>query len=216
MAMPQPSRRRSPENLYHRYHFTYDQESGSYICTQGQRVRLSGVQRSGKGIARRYRGSAPICRPCPAFGVCTKDGLRGRALIVSTYDDALYRHRAWMSTDEARDIYKLRKQLVEPVFGIVKEQQGARQDDCKVFSNPLVVSLSNQQRIPSARPSTSSGPMVWVLKGLCNRPGEPGRAIAYEIFWLAVGSIDILRRRFLAHLPSHREILAADHPKICC
>ena len=31
-----------------------------------------------------------------------------------------------MSTDEARNVYKLRKQLVEPVFGIVKEQQGAR------------------------------------------------------------------------------------------
>lgn len=126
VAMPQPSRRRSPENLYHRYHFTYDQESDSYICSQGQRLRFSGVQRSGEGMARRYRGSAPICRSCPAFGVCTKDGLRGRALIVSTYDDALYRHRVWMSTDEARDIYKLTKQLVEPVFGIVKEQQGAR------------------------------------------------------------------------------------------
>ena len=31
-----------------------------------------------------------------------------------------------MSTSAAREAYKLRKQLVEPVFGIIKEQQGAR------------------------------------------------------------------------------------------
>ena len=31
-----------------------------------------------------------------------------------------------MRTDEAKEEYKLRKQLVEPVFGIIKEQQQAR------------------------------------------------------------------------------------------
>ena len=38
----------------------------------------------------------------------------------------LRRHRAWMSTSAAKEAYELRKQLVEPVFGIIKEQQGAR------------------------------------------------------------------------------------------
>ena len=31
-----------------------------------------------------------------------------------------------MSTDEAKDAYKRRKPLVEPVFGIIKEQLAAR------------------------------------------------------------------------------------------
>lgn len=74
-------------------------------------------------MARRYRGSSPVCRSCPAFGVCTTDSVRGRSLVVTLHDEALHRHRAWMSTDEAREVYRLRKQLVEPVFGIVKEQQ---------------------------------------------------------------------------------------------
>ena len=126
VAMPQAPRRRSAEHPYHRYNFTYDQESDSYICPQGQTLRFVGIHRSGKGMARRYRGSAPVCRSCPAFGMCTKDGVRGRSLVVSFHDEALYRHRAWMSTDEAREVYKLRKQLVEPVFGIIKEQQTAR------------------------------------------------------------------------------------------
>ena len=37
----------------------------------------------------------------------------------------LRRHRAWMSTAAAKEGHKLRKQVVEPVFGIIKEQQGA-------------------------------------------------------------------------------------------
>ena len=126
VAMPQAPRRRSAEHPYHRYNFAYDQEGDSYICPQGQTLRFVGVHRSGKVMARRYRGSAPVCRSCPAFGVCTKDGVLGRSLVVTLHDEALYRHRAWMSTDEAREVCKLRKQLVEPVFGIVKEQQNAR------------------------------------------------------------------------------------------
>ncbi len=31
-----------------------------------------------------------------------------------------------METDEAKAVYKLRKVLVEPAFGILKEQQGGR------------------------------------------------------------------------------------------
>ena len=38
----------------------------------------------------------------------------------------LRRHRSWVSTSAAKEAYGLRKQLVEPVFGIIKEQQGIR------------------------------------------------------------------------------------------
>ena len=31
-----------------------------------------------------------------------------------------------MATNEAQSAFKMRKQLVEPVFGIIKEQQGVR------------------------------------------------------------------------------------------
>ena len=61
-----------------------------------------------------------------AFGVCTRDGRHGRALEVGPNEADLHRHRVWMSTDEARRLYRRRKGLVEPVFGIIKEQQGAR------------------------------------------------------------------------------------------
>ena len=55
-----------------------------------------------------------------------KDRLNGRALTIGPHDTVLRRHRAWMSSRQAIDASKLRKQLVEPVFGIIKEQQAAR------------------------------------------------------------------------------------------
>lgn len=74
-----------------------------------------------------YRYSGAVCRNCPAFGECTRDGRHGRAIEVGPHDPARRGHRGWMSTDWARHLYTLRKHLVEPVFGIIKEQQGARQ-----------------------------------------------------------------------------------------
>ena len=47
-------------------------------------------------------------------------------MAIGPYDAGLRRHRVWMSTDEAKDAYKRRKPLVEPVFGIIKEQLAAR------------------------------------------------------------------------------------------
>ena len=75
---------------------------------------------------RLYRASEAVCQVCPAFGVCTRAKEIGRSLAIGPHDAVLRRHRAWMSTSAAREAYKLRKQLVEPVFGIIKEQQGAR------------------------------------------------------------------------------------------
>ena len=67
-----------------------------------------------------------VCQACPAFRVCTRAKEIGRSLAIGPHDAVLRRHRAWMATSAAKEAYKLRKQLVEPVFGIIKEQQGAR------------------------------------------------------------------------------------------
>lgn len=125
VAMPEPSQR-PVGHPYHKDHFTYDQEGDSYRCPHGQS--LSFVRtRDYKGAPMRvYRASGSVCRACPAFGECTKDGRLGRSLAIGPYDAVLRDHRAWMETEDAKQVYDLRKHLVEPVFGIMKEEQGAR------------------------------------------------------------------------------------------
>lgn len=125
VAMPDTAR--PLDAPYHKDRFIYDKGSDSYICPHGQRLTFVGTK-TNKGVPMRlYRvASASVCLACPAFGVCTKEHRRGRALEIGPYDGALRRHREWMSTEAAEEAYDLRKQIVEPVFGIIKDQLGGR------------------------------------------------------------------------------------------
>ena len=125
VVMPE-SQNRALQNPYHKDRFTYDEATDSYRCPEGQPLRFTRIKRTRNTMIRVYRASGAVCRACPAFGVCTKDKRHGRALEIGPHDAALRRHRAWMSTEEAKGAYRQRMQLVEPVFGIIKEQQQAQ------------------------------------------------------------------------------------------
>ena len=125
VAMPE-SQERALRGNYHKDKFAYDAEGDSYICPEGRRLRFIRTKRTNGTLVKLYRGSGAVCRACPAFGVCTKDGRHGRGLEIGPREGALKRHRAWMSTDQAKQTYRRRQGLVEPVFGIIKEQHGGR------------------------------------------------------------------------------------------
>jgi hypothetical protein len=115
------------EQPYHKAAFSYDAASDTYTCPAGQPLWFRGEkQRPGRPVTRLYRGEVAGCRACPAFGVCTRDRRQGRALEVGPEERRLQAHRAVMATPEAKARYRQRQQLPEPVFGIVKEQMGAR------------------------------------------------------------------------------------------
>jgi len=126
IVMPESQDRRC-QSPYHKDAFKRDAKSDSYLCPKGQRLSfLKQVKRKGKAGIRVYGGIARICRGCPAFGVCTTDRRHGRNLEIGPKDEVLRAHRRWMDTEGARATYRWRKTLIEPVFGIMKEQQGAR------------------------------------------------------------------------------------------
>ncbi len=111
---------------YHKDAFRHDPDADTYTCPQGQVLTFRGIkQRAGRPLMQVYRASGAVCRACPAFGVCTKDR-SGRALEIGPHEATLRRHRHWMRTDTAKRLYGRRKELPEPAFGILKEQQGAR------------------------------------------------------------------------------------------
>ena len=124
VAMPE-SQDRVLESPYHKDRFAYDEAEDSYRCPEGQLLRFTRIKRTRNTMMRLYRGSGAMCRACPAFGVCTTDRRHGRAPEIGSHDALLRRHRAWMRTEEAKRAYRRRMQLVEPVFGIIKEQQQA-------------------------------------------------------------------------------------------
>lgn len=108
---------------YHKDRFVYDAQRDAYTCPVGQLLTFRSTRQD---ASRLYRARGAICRACPAFGDCTTDRRQGRSLELSPWEPELRAHRAWMATEEAQALYRRRKELVEPVFGIVKECQGAR------------------------------------------------------------------------------------------
>ena len=123
--MPDPKQRSIKEDPYHKDQFTYDEDNDCYYCPRGQTLPFLRNSRKRGEWVRIYRASRLVCKECPALGVCTKNRRKGRALELGPYDAVSRRHRAWMETEEAKRVYKLRKQLVEPVFGIIKEPAGS-------------------------------------------------------------------------------------------
>ncbi len=126
VAMPESPRGMALDHPYHKDRFTYDADSDTYRCPQGQVLSLVRGRFARKTNKRMYQAPKHVCQACPVAGACLTRGSPSRSLAISPYDAALRRHRAWMATDEARSAFKKRKQLVEPVFGIIKEQQGLR------------------------------------------------------------------------------------------
>ena len=120
------ARQRFLKDPYHKDKFTYDEQSNRFECPEGQTLTFVRIQHVNGVPLRLYRSSGAICQACPAFRACTRSKEIGRSLAIGPHDEVLRRHRAWMSSSAAREAHRLRKRLVEPVFGIIKEQQGAR------------------------------------------------------------------------------------------
>ena len=164
------------------------------MCPQGRVLPFERIHISSKGAHFRfYRAPGAICRACPAFAVCTKSK-DGRNVSVGPYDAALRRHRAWMATSAAKEAYKLRKQPVEPVFGIIRDYPGLSgiiRDYQGATSGPEVPLARSGKRggrvdrighsVQPENPLASVAlprlrPRIWRSPCPSSRPPEPHRA----------------------------------------
>ena len=115
---------RPEKQPFHKDAFLYDTETDSYTCPQGQLLTFDYQmqdKKHGGRLIRVYR--CHTCLSCAHYGVCTRDH-HGRTVRTRPQDQLLRRHREKMSGDTAKAYMKQRSAVVEPVFGILKEQLG--------------------------------------------------------------------------------------------
>jgi transposase len=98
--------------------FDYDEEADQFGCPGGQVLPLRRETHDGKKI---YQGDADICATCPYKSRCCQS-TKGEARTITTDDKEPLRQqmRMKMERQEAQEIYKERKVIVEPVFGQIK------------------------------------------------------------------------------------------------
>jgi transposase len=113
-------------NPYDKKNFTYNPERDEYLCPIGQTVEFAGEhydRQKNKGV-RLYKGQA--CLTCKEQRQCTKNKDGIRYLKMFPHEIQRYAMTAKMETNRAKELYRLRQQIVEPVFGDIKENKGMR------------------------------------------------------------------------------------------
>ena len=114
------------KNPYDKKNFTYNPEKDEYLCPMGQTIEFTGEHHDCQKsrVVRLYKGQA--CLTCREQRHCTqsKDGIR----YLKMFPHEIQRNAmtAKMATNRAKELYRLRQQIVEPVFGDIKENKGMR------------------------------------------------------------------------------------------
>ncbi len=104
--------------------FNYDEKTDSFTCPAGERLLL---RSNGKNGTKSYQASHETCSQCTYFKRCS-DSKKGAPRIITTDEKEPLRREMIekMQQKSSRTIYAKRKEIVEPVFGQIKNS-GFRQ-----------------------------------------------------------------------------------------
>lgn len=106
--------------------FKYDEKADRYICPLGRELICNGTSKTTHG---QYRVKCYHChqwRECPQREKCSSNK-RGRKIDRGEYEVAVERQRLKQADTRAKEKLKKRKEVVEIVFGRIKEHGGFRQ-----------------------------------------------------------------------------------------
>jgi len=103
-------------------HFVHDPERDVLICPEGKDLSFRGESRMGSGTYRRYAANG--CRSCPFYRKCVPNGCGSRRVNVSIVADMRKKMREKLMSPEGKELYDLRRETVEPVFGQIKSNMG--------------------------------------------------------------------------------------------
>ena len=115
--------------------FTWLENQQTFQCPAGHRLRFScrkKEQRFDHQVALRlYVCPAEYCLACPRQAECTRNPEKGRMVSRMEHEELLDQLVARMQTEEAKTLYRLRKQTVELSFADMKEHRGLRRLSCR-------------------------------------------------------------------------------------
>jgi hypothetical protein len=105
--------------------FAYDKERDGYVCPRGEFLPLVGHDKTHQDAT--YQRSVYRCQAvdCPERAVCTSSA-RGRNVKRTPFEDDLDHQRILLAKPALRNLYGLRKEIVEHIFGCIKGNAGFR------------------------------------------------------------------------------------------
>lgn len=132
--------------------FVYDPEGDCFTCPGGHTLRLKHRCEDGR---KTYQASKDDCDKCPYQSRCCKSQ-KGEPRTINTDDQEPLRQKMVekMQQETSKQVYKKRKQIVEPVFGQIKNN-GFRQFHLRGFKRAsgefsLVCAVHNIKKVVNA------------------------------------------------------------------
>ncbi len=103
------------------YEFVYNHEYNDIICPNDKILKYTNVTRNGYKV---FKAKECDCSQCDFKFKCTT--MKAKQVNLSVYHDVLDEVEHMRHSDEGKEVYKLRKEKIERLFGDVKENHGMR------------------------------------------------------------------------------------------
>lgn len=103
--------------------FSYEKDSNSYLCPQGQPLLYSTTNRDGY---HEYKSDPAICRNCPLLKQCTRSKNQTKVLTRHVFEEAKEAATQTRLSAWGKKIYQRRKETVERSFADAKQHHGHR------------------------------------------------------------------------------------------
>ncbi|HCT1710805.1 TPA: IS1182 family transposase [Proteus mirabilis] len=103
--------------------FSYEKDSNSYLCPQGQSLQYSTTNRDGY---HEYKSDPAICRNCPLLKQCTRSKNQTKVLTRHVFEHAKEAANQTRLSAWGKKIYQRRKETVERSFADAKQHHGHR------------------------------------------------------------------------------------------
>lgn len=115
------------DSPFHKSKFVFQPQTNRFICPAGKELKFSRfVKDRGGETAAVYKCKCSDCCNCPHFGICTTSK-RGRTIKIYEHEHLRREMREKLSSLQGKEIYRLRKCTVEPVFGNLAHNMGFRE-----------------------------------------------------------------------------------------
>ena len=111
------------KGFFKKYEYVYDEYYDCYICPNDQILKYSTTNRDGY---KEYKSNKHICAGCPYLSQCTESRDHVKLITRHVWEEYLEQSEDIRHTKGMSDLYRLRKETIERLFGTAKENHGFR------------------------------------------------------------------------------------------
>ena len=111
------------KGFFRKYEYVYDEAYDCYICPNYEILKYSTTNREGY---REYKSNPSKCRSCPYLSQCTESRNHVKLVTRHVWEGYMEACEDIRYTIGMKEVYQLRKETIERIFGTAKEGHGFR------------------------------------------------------------------------------------------